>query len=101
VTYVVAFLYLVAQSGEEAFEHEYGPGGEWSRFFAGAEGYRGTELHRDVEDAGRYLVLDRWTDEPSYRTFLTARREEYEGRGRAAEALYVTEDRLGAFVAVG
>jgi heme-degrading monooxygenase HmoA len=101
VSFVVAFLYSVAEGGEEAFERAYGPDGEWARFFAGAEGYLGTELHRSVEDAWRYLLLDRWTDEGRYRAFLTARREEYERRGRGAEALYAREDRLGAFVAVG
>jgi heme-degrading monooxygenase HmoA len=101
VTYVVAFLYAVTEGGEEAFERAYGPEGEWAAFFTGADGYLGTELHRSVEDAGRYLVLDRWSDEGRYRAFLAARREEYERRGRAAEALYATEDRLGAFVAVG
>jgi heme-degrading monooxygenase HmoA len=97
---VAAFLYSVPAGGEEAFEREYGPAGGWAEFFAGADGYLGTELHRGVEDVGRYLVLDRWSDEGRYRAFLTARREEYERRGRAAEALYATEDRLGAFVAV-
>ena len=100
MSYVVAFLYSVARGGEQAFEREYGPAGGWAAFFAGADGYLGTELHRGVEDAGRYLLLDRWSDEGRYRAFLTARREEYERRGRAAEALYATEDRLGAFVAV-
>jgi heme-degrading monooxygenase HmoA len=101
VSYVVAFRYSVAEGGEEAFERAYGPEGQWAGFFAGAEGYLGTELHRDVEEAGRYLLLDRWTEEGRYCAFLAARREEYERRGRAAEALYAAEDRLGAFVAVG
>jgi heme-degrading monooxygenase HmoA len=101
VSFAVAFLYSVAEGGQEAFERAYGPDGEWARFFAGAEGYLGTELNRGVEDARRYLVLDRWSDEGRYRAFLTARREEYDRRGRAAGVLYATEDRLGAFVAVG
>ena len=52
----VVFEYEVDPAGAEAFEAVYGSDGEWARCFAGAEGYRRTELLR--AGGGHYLVID-------------------------------------------
>ena len=55
----------------------YGPEGEWAQFFRAGRGYVGTELLRDVEQPGRYLVVDRWESREAYNAFVEANRDEY------------------------
>ena len=57
----------------------------------------GTDLYRDAEREGRYLVVDRWRSAADQRAFLEARREEYDALGRRTEALWTAERRIGAF----
>ena len=71
----LVFSYDVADPDE--FERVYGPEGEWAQFFRGGRGYVGTELLRDVEIPGRYLVVDRWESREAYNDFVAANREEY------------------------
>ena len=89
------FEYEVDPAGAEAFEAVYGSDGEWARYFAGAEGYLGTELLRG--DAGRYLVIDRWRSEADYDAFLAAQAGEYGSRNRAAARLWLRERVVGRF----
>jgi heme-degrading monooxygenase HmoA len=95
VSFVAAFLYEVEPAGAQAFEAAYGSDGTWTRFFAGGDGYAGTELWRASE--GRYLVLDRWTSEAAYEAFVDAHADEYRRRSAAAERLYFSELVLGRF----
>jgi len=44
VSLAAVFHYEVDPAGAAAFEAVYGSAGEWARWFAGAEGYLGTEL---------------------------------------------------------
>ena len=90
--YSAVFSYEVAD--HSSFERAYGPDGGWARFFRGGEGYLGTEL---LASGDRYLVIDRWVSHAAYESFLAERREEYEARSAEAEALYVREERVGAF----
>ena len=90
--FCAVFSYEVAD--RPAFERAYGPDGEWARFFAGGEGYLGTEL---LAAGDRYLLIDRWTARDAYESFLGAHREEYERRSAEAETLYVREVRVGEF----
>ena len=91
----LAFSYDVRDAVE--FEAVYGPSGDWATFFAGAPGYVGTELLRDVEVPGRYLVVDRWESAEAYNAFVTANREEYMRRVDETSYLYEQELRLGTF----
>ena len=79
------------------FEAVYGPEGEWAQFFAGARGYIGTELLRDVESPGRYLVIDRWESADAYNAFVADRRDEYMRRVDETRFLYDQELRFGTF----
>ena len=81
----------------EHFEHVYGPDGEWAQFFRQARGYVGTELLKDVEAPGRYLVLDRWESRDAYNAFVEANREEYMRRVDDTRFHYDQELRLGTF----
>jgi heme-degrading monooxygenase HmoA len=93
----VVFEYEAEEDAADAFVRAYGSDGEWARFFAGAEGYLGTELHASLEDERRFLVIDRWTSAEAYDGFLDAHREEYERRSRDAVSLYLSETLIGSF----
>jgi len=91
----LVFSYEVREAGE--FERAYGPDGDWAQFFAGAEGYIGTELLRDVELPGRYLVIDRWESADAYNVFAAANQEEYMRRVDDTRFHYEQELRFGTF----
>ena len=79
------------------FERAYGPEGEWAEFFRGGDGYIGTELLRDVENAGRYLVIDRWDSRDAYQRFVERHRDEYMRRVDESAFYYDAELRVGTF----
>ena len=56
---VIALVFRYEVRDPDAFEEAYGPDGEWAQFFRQGDGYIGTELLHDVEEPGRYLVIDR------------------------------------------
>jgi heme-degrading monooxygenase HmoA len=75
----------------------YGSNGAWATFFATGAGYVGTELLRDVEQAGRYFVVDRWETRDAYNRFIVDNRSEYMRRVDETAYLYRQELRLGTF----
>jgi heme-degrading monooxygenase HmoA len=79
------------------FERAYGPDGDWAEFFGGGQGYVGTELLRDVENPGRYLVIDRWDSREAYQSFVEQHREEYMRRVDESAFYYDSELRIGTF----
>ena len=91
----LVFSYEVRESAD--FERVYGPDGDWAQFFAGAPGYIGTELLRDVELPSRYLVIDRWESAEAYNTFAAANREAYMRRVDDSRFHYEQELRFGTF----
>jgi heme-degrading monooxygenase HmoA len=94
---VLALVFSYNVRDTEEFERVYGPDGDWSRFFGAAAGFVGTELLRDVELAGRYLVVDRWDSREAYNAFVEANRDEYVRRVDETAYLYEQELRLGTF----
>jgi heme-degrading monooxygenase HmoA len=97
LTSVIAlvFSYEVRETAE--FERVYGTDGEWAQFFRQGRGYIGTELLRDVEAPGRYLVIDRWESADAYNAFVAERQEEYMQRVDATRFHYDSELRFGSF----
>jgi heme-degrading monooxygenase HmoA len=91
----LVFSYEVRDAG--AFEQAYGADGEWAQFFRGGAGYVGTELLRDVETPGRYLVIDRWESAEAYNVFAAEHRDEYMRRVDDTRFHYEQELRLGTF----
>jgi heme-degrading monooxygenase HmoA len=94
---VIALVFSYEVRDPAQFEAVYGPGGDWETFFGGARGYVGTELLRDVEVPGRYLVIDRWESAEAYNAFATEHREEYIRRVDETRFLYDQELRFGTF----
>jgi len=91
----LVFSYEVREAAE--FERVYGPDGEWAQFFKQGSGYVGTELLRDVESPGRYLVIDRWESADAYNAFTAERRAEYVRRVDDTRLYYEQELRFGTF----
>jgi hypothetical protein len=71
--------YEVADRSRAEFEHVYGADGAWAQLFASSSGFEGTELFVSVSHPGRYLTVDRFSDESAWRRFLDEHREEYLG----------------------
>lgn len=92
---VLVFSYEAREP--EEFERVYGPEGEWAQFFRTGRGYVGTELLRDVEAPGRYLVVDRWDSRQAYNDFVDGNRSEYMRRVDETRVYYDQELRLGTF----
>ena len=95
----LVFSYEVVRDAAE-FERVYGMDGEWADFFRQGRGYIGTELLRDVEVPGRYLVVDRWESADAYNAFVAAHREEYMERVDASRFRYDSELRFGTFESI-
>jgi heme-degrading monooxygenase HmoA len=94
---VIALVFVYDVSSTDEFERVYGADGDWAAFFRGGRGYVGTELLRDVEQQGRYLVVDRWETREAYNDFVERHREEYMRRVDETVFLYDHELRLGTF----
>jgi heme-degrading monooxygenase HmoA len=92
----LVFSYEVVRESAE-FERVYGTDGEWASFFRRGRGYIGTELLRDVEVQGRFLVIDHWESADAYNAFVAAHREEYMERVDATRFHYDSELRFGTF----
>jgi heme-degrading monooxygenase HmoA len=94
----LVFSYDVTDLPE--FERAYGPEGDWAQFFRSGTGYIGTELLRDLEILGRFLVIDRWDSSEAYNAFVEAHREEYMRRVDETAFHYIHELRFGTFESV-
>ena len=91
----LVFSYEVRDAAQ--FEAAYGGEGDWAAFFATGRGYIGTELLRDVEHPGRYLVVDRWESAEAFNAFAAENRDEYMRRVDDTRFLYAQELRFGTF----
>jgi heme-degrading monooxygenase HmoA len=94
---MIALVFSYDVRDADAFEHAYGAEGEWAQFFRQGAGYVGTELLRDVETPGRYLVIDRWESADAYNAFTTQYREEYMRRVDDTRVYWEHELRFGTF----
>jgi heme-degrading monooxygenase HmoA len=97
---VIALVFVYDVSNAEEFERVYGPEGEWAQFFRQGRGYVGTELLRDLEQPGRFLVVDRWESGEAYNDFVERNRDEYMRRVDDTAFLYDRELRFGTFESI-
>jgi heme-degrading monooxygenase HmoA len=97
---VLALVFSYEVRDPVEFERAYGPDGEWAEFFRQGRGYVGTELLREVEASGRYLVVDRWESADAYNAFVAEHREEYIERVDATRFHYDSELRFGTFESI-
>jgi heme-degrading monooxygenase HmoA len=97
---VIALVFSYEVRDTAGFERVYGPDGDWAGFFRQGTGYLGTELLRDLETPGRYLVVDRWDSAETYNAFVSEHRDEYMRRVDDTRFHYDSELRFGTFEAV-
>jgi heme-degrading monooxygenase HmoA len=95
--YVTVWEFRVHPDRRAEFERRYGPEGVWTALFRCAEGYLGTELLHDHNDALRYLTIDRWTTPDAYRSFHARFAEQYASLDRDCEGLTAHEAALGEY----
>ncbi|HST17103.1 MAG TPA: antibiotic biosynthesis monooxygenase [Gaiellaceae bacterium] len=94
---MIALVFAYETDDATEFEEVYGANGPWAAFFERGAGYVGTELLRDLEQAGRYVVVDRWESREAYNHFVEDNRDEYMRRVDETAYLYRQELRLGTF----
>jgi quinol monooxygenase YgiN len=93
---------LQAKAGMEAeFENIFGPDGDWVELFRRSKAFLRTELHRDVENSGRYVIIDYFVSQSAFQAFLTKFRAEYDALDHRCESLCASENRIGSFTSVG
>ena len=73
----IVWEFVVKEECRGQFELAYGPGGAWSKLFAGSPGFRGTTLLRDINMPGRYLSIDVWDTLEQREQLLAEREAEY------------------------
>jgi heme-degrading monooxygenase HmoA len=86
--------YDVPEAAAAEFERVYGADRAWAELFSSSEGFEGTELFASVSNPGRYLTVDRFRDEASWRRFQAEHREAYLALDAASEGLTVAEREL-------
>jgi quinol monooxygenase YgiN len=79
--------YDVSETSRAEFERTYGAAGDWVQLYSSSDGFRGTELFVSLSDPGRYLTVDRFTDEGAWRAFLTEHRDAYARLDAASKGL--------------
>jgi len=94
---MIALVFSYEVRDAEEFERAYGADGDWAEFFRTGRGYIGTELLRDVETPGRYLVVDRWESAEDYNAFAAEHRDEYMRRVDDTRFYYEQELPFGTF----
>ena len=86
--------YDVPEAAAPKFERIYGADGAWARLFSSSDGFEGTELFASVSSPGRYLTVDLFRDEASWRRFMVEHREAYLALDAESEGLTVAEREL-------
>jgi len=86
--------YDVPEGSVADFERVYGPEGRWAQLFSSSDGFEGTELFVSLSSPGRYLTVDRFRDEASWRRFETKHRDAYLELDAESEGLTLDEREL-------
>jgi len=100
-SYAYVWEYTVSEANRGAFEEAYGPSGTWVELFRRAPGYVATELHRDREDASRYLTIDYWESEADWQAFRERWADEFEELDARCELLTTAERQIARLERIG
>ncbi|MDX1418202.1 MAG: antibiotic biosynthesis monooxygenase [Candidatus Promineifilaceae bacterium] len=74
----IIWQYEIRDEARGHFELAYGPGGALSKLYAGAPGFRGLTLLRDIKEMGRYLSIEIWDTTAEREEALVERREAFD-----------------------
>ena len=94
---VLVWEYRVRPERVEEFEAFYRPDGPWGELFRSAPGFVSVTLMKDLSDAERFLVADRWTSETLYEEFKRNHPSEYATLSAGGRRLYERETEIGRF----
>ena len=97
--FAILWSYEVAAEHVEAFECVYRPDGDWSRLFASAPGYCGTELLKGANS--RYVTIDRWRSAEDFEAFQRDFGAAYRAMDESCAGWTVAETLIGRFTGVG
>lgn len=89
--------YRVKDEHLDAFEHAYGPDGEWVKLFRQGVGYLKTELHKNTEDPNHFVTVDYWTSKDARDKFRTKYKDQFEAIDKLCESFTEWEKRIGDF----
>ena len=95
--YRIIWAYAVKPATEAEFARIYCRDGEWAQLFRKAEGYEGTSLLRDMDEAGRYVTIDRWRSRDDFEQFRETFKGEYRALDARCDALTDREQMVGDF----
>ena len=96
-SYIYMWEFHVKESSIAAFEKAYGMNGDWVKLFKKGESYIKTELHRDINNKGRYVTIDYWTSQEACLKFREKYKEEFTAIDEQYETLTLKEISLGSF----
>lgn len=89
--------FIVKEDVRGVFELAYGPGGAWSKLFAGCPGFRGTTVMRDTKDPRRYLTIDVWDSETQWDQALLEGAAEYANLEASFDQWVESRREIGTF----
>jgi hypothetical protein len=93
--YLALWEFIVKRESIPLFEETYGPDGAWAQLFPHSPDYLGTELLRDLNQAGCYLTVDRWTSHEALQRFKQEHHDAYAALDKQCEALTEKETSYG------
>ncbi len=76
------------------FETFYDPKGEWVKFFSKSTEYQGTEILESGEGDGVFLILDEWTSEEAFLSFVQENKAAYDQLEERAKQASRTKKRV-------
>src|SRR5262245_13474631 len=94
---VVVWEYRAKPERAEEFESFYRPDGPWGDLFRQSPAFVSTTLMKDLRDAQRFMVADRWTSEVVYEEFKRERSEDYRALSERGARLHEREVEIGRF----
>jgi hypothetical protein len=98
--YVYVWEFEVASELVAEFLRYYGPEGEWARLFSRGQGYLGTWLLHDHDNAVRFVTVDRWQSKQLHEAFMDEFLLEYNAMDEACELFIIRESSLGNFLQI-
>jgi heme-degrading monooxygenase HmoA len=101
--YVILWEFEVRPDKIDAFLAAYRSNGAWTKLFARADGYLGSELlsSLDTDRGPRFVTIDRWRAEDDFVRFQQEFGSEYRALDTEFEGFTFSERKLGAFTSEG
>jgi len=96
----IVWQFTVKPGKEDIFERIYGSNGDWAVLFRRADGYAGTELHRNRNLSRSYVVIDRWESSEDFKHFKESFKDEYRALDVRCEELTEKEEHMGDFTPI-